>query len=362
MGQLATQAQNMQMQAMNPERDIRDMVRSSWPQIEKVIGGNLKPDMLLQYCISSINREPQLRNCTPVSVLSCFMQCAALGLKPSNVDGLGQAYILPYSNKNHKGGQPDATFVIGYKGMLKLLENSGIYAQPVAVYEDDGVKLKMDAKGTPYIECPSDINLDADHSPDKLKFVFLSIDLPNGGTYASYMSRKDLEAYRDRYAPRSRYKGNAVTGPWVTNFVEMGMKTLIRRSFKYLPVSVEAKTAVTVDETTPDYSDVLAPAIDDAMTPTIDVDPAQEEEQPQAPAPQQPQQPEAQPEAGPSPVDVKRAEMIRRFQALGVASDAEACETITKILNREVKVSDELSEAELDKVLGQLKASVKEGE
>lgn len=357
MGQLATQAQNVQMQAMNPERDIRDMVRSAWPQIEKVIGGNLKPDMLLQYCISSINREPQLRNCTPVSVLSCFMQCAALGLKPSNVDGLGQAFILPYGNKNHKGGQPDATFVIGYKGMLKLLENSGIYAQPVAVYEDDGVKLKMDAKGTPYIECPEDINLDADHSPDKLKFVFLSIDLPNGNTYASYMSRKDLEAYRDRYAPRSKYKGNAVTGPWATNFVEMGMKTLIRRSFKYLPVSVEAKTAATVDETTPDYSDVLAPAIDDAMTPAIDVEPAQEEEQPQAPAPQQP---EVQPE--PSSADVKRAEMIRRFQALGVASDAEACETITKILNREVKASDELTEAELDKVLGQLKASVKEGE
>lgn len=357
MGQLATQAQNVQMQAMNPERDIRDMVRSAWPQIEKVIGGNLKPDMLLQYCISSINREPQLRNCTPVSVLSCFMQCAALGLKPSNVDGLGQAFILPYGNKNHKGGQPDATFVIGYKGMLKLLENSGIYAQPVAVYEDDGVKLKMDAKGTPYIECPEDINLDADHSPDKLKFVFLSIDLPNGNTYASYMSRKDLEAYRDRYAPRSKYKGNAVTGPWATNFVEMGMKTLIRRSFKYLPVSVETKTAATVDETTPDYSDVLAPAIDDAMTPAIDVEPAQEEEQPQAPAPQQP---EAQPE--PSSVDVKRSEMIRRFQGLGVASDAEACETISKVLNREVKASDELTEAELDKVLGQLKASVKEGE
>ncbi|MFR3863615.1 MAG: recombinase RecT [Bifidobacterium bifidum] len=357
MGQLATQAQNVQMQAMNPERDIRDMVRSAWPQIEKVIGGNLKPDMLLQYCVSSINREPQLRNCTPVSVLSCFMQCAALGLKPSNVDGLGQAFILPYGNKNHKGGQPDATFVIGYKGMLKLLENSGIYAQPVAVYEDDGVKLKMDAKGTPYIECPEDINLDADHSPDKLKFVFLSIDLPNGNTYASYMSRKDLEAYRDRYAPRSKYKGNAVTGPWATNFVEMGMKTLIRRSFKYLPVSVETKTAATVDETTPDYSDVLAPAIDDAMTPAIDVEPAQEEEQPQAPAPQQP---EAQPE--PSSVDVKRSEMIRRFQGLGVASDAEACETISKVLDREVKASDELTEAELDKVLGQLKASVKEGE
>ena len=86
----------------------------------------------------------------------------------------------------------------------------------------------------------------------------------------------------------------------------------------------------------------------------IDVEPAEETE------PEQPQQPEAQPEV--SPLEAKRAEMIRRFQALGVASDAEACETITKILNREVKASDELTEAELDKVLGQLKASVKEGE
>ena len=78
--------------------------------------------------------------------------------------------------------------------------------------------------------------------------------------------------------------------------------------------------------------------------------------------PEEPEQsqPEAQPEV--SPVEAKRAEAIARFQRLGVASDAEACETITKILNREVKASDELTEAELDKVLGQLKASVKEGE
>ena len=72
--------------------------------------------------------------------------------------------------------------------------------------------------------------------------------------------------------------------------------------------------------------------------------------------PEEPEQPQ------PSPVEAKRSEMIRRFQALGVASDAEACETNSKILNREVKASDELSEAELDKVIGQLKAGVKEGE
>ncbi|OZG57829.1 DNA binding, phage related protein [Bifidobacterium tissieri] len=341
MGQLAQATQGRQLTANTTERDIRDMVRASWPQIQRVIGGNLKPDMLLQYCISSINREPALRNCTPVSVLSCFMQCAALGLKPSNVDGLGQAYILPYGNKNHQGGQPDATFVIGYKGMLKLLENSGIYAQPVAVYEDDGVKLRMDAKGTPYIECPDEINLDADHSPGKLKFVFLSIDLPNGGTYAAYMSRKDLEAYRDLYAPRSKRRGNAISGPWATNFVEMGLKTLIRRSFKYLPVSVEAKTATTVDETTPDYSDVLTPQITDAMTTVVDTTPDNESE--------------AEPESGESAQadqrEAKLSDLIDRFKALGVASEQEACQTVSKIVNRPVSAFTDMSEAEIDKVL-----------
>ena len=99
---------------------------------------------------------------------------------------------------------------------------------------------------------------------------------------------------------------------------------------------------------TPDYSDVFRPlptvTADDSPV-DVSVDEPEEPEQPQ-----------------PSPVEAKRSEMIRRFQTLGVASDAEACETISKILNREVKASDELSEAELDKVIGQLKAGVKEGE
>ena len=111
---------------------------------------------------------------------------------------------------------------------------------------------------------------------------------------------------------------------------------------------MEARDAAASDDQTPDYSDVFRPlptvTADDSPV-DVSVDEPEEPEQPQ-----------------PSPVEAKRSEMIRRFQALGVASDAEACETITKILNREVKASAELSEAELDKVIGQLKAGVKEGE
>lgn len=125
MGQLATQAQNAQMQTMNPQQNMKNLLERSWPRIAAVIGNNLSPQRLYQMYVSTINREPQLANCGVESVLSCFMKCAALGLEPSNVDGLGRAYILPYGNKNYRTGQKEATLIIGYKGMLDLARRSG---------------------------------------------------------------------------------------------------------------------------------------------------------------------------------------------------------------------------------------------
>ena len=120
MGQLATQAQNVQMQAMNPQRQMKQLLEKSWPRIAAVMPQEMSEKRLYQMYVSTINREPQLASCSVESVLSCFMRCTSLGLEPSNVNGLGMAYILPFGNKNYRTGQKEATFILGYRGIIDL--------------------------------------------------------------------------------------------------------------------------------------------------------------------------------------------------------------------------------------------------
>lgn len=348
MGQLATQAQNVQMQAMNPQRQMKQLLEKSWPRIAAVMPQEMSEKRLYQMYVSTINREPQLASCSVESVLSCFMRCTSLGLEPSNVNGLGMAYILPFGNKNYRTGQKEATFILGYRGIIDLARRSGqlrdISARAVHEGDEFDYAYGLD-EHLNHVPCAK---------PGKLTHVYMVANFKDGGHYMQVMGIDEINAAMKR-SPSARKP----TSPWHTDFEAMAKKTVIRRAAPYLPMSVETKEAIADDDRTPDYSDLLDPIVmpgGDAEyadgSDAIDVEPA-EEKQLEA-------QPEPQPQ--PSPVDVKRAEMIRRFQGLGVASDAEACETISKIINREVKSSDELPEEELDKVLAQLKASVKEGE
>lgn len=339
MGQLATQAQNMQMQTMDPQQNMKNLLERSWPRIVAVIGNNLSPQRLYQMYVSTINREPQLANCSVESVLSCFMKCAALGLEPSNVDGLGRAYILPYGNKNYRTGQKEATLIIGYKGMIDLARRSGqirdISAR--AVHEGDefaySYGLNEDLRHVPRAK------------PGKLTHVYMIANFKDGGHYFQVMNAAEIEAA----AKRSPSYGKAVS-PWKSDYEAMAKKTVIRRAFPYLPVSVEARDAAASDDQTPDYSDVFRPL------PTVTAD-----DSPVDVSVDEPEQ--SQPEARPSvsPVEAKRAEAIGRFQRLGVTDEQEALQTVAKITGMASESFADLSEAELDKVLGELKASVKEG-
>lgn len=264
MGAIAQQSRTQQITSFNPKDRMRKLLDRSWPRIEAVMPREMNPQRLYQMYVSTINREPELANCSVESVLACFMRLTALGLEPSNVNGLGMAYLLPYGNKNLQG-QKEATLIIGYKGMIELARRSGnlrsIHAQ--AVYKGDEFTYYEDETGQHFTFRP---NRAAKHDPDALTDVYVNAQLVGGGMVFEHMTREEVDAIR-LLSPSA----NSKSSPWRKHYEAMALKTVIRRSFKYLPVSVEARTAVAEDETTPDYDDILHPVITPDPTPVDDL-------------------------------------------------------------------------------------------
>lgn len=264
MGAIANQTQGRSLQTLDPKKQLRTVLERSWDRIAAVMPREMNAQRLYQMYVSTINREPELANCTVESVLSCFMRCTSLGLEPSNVNGLGMAYLLPYGNKNSRTGQKEATLIIGYKGMIELARRSGqlksIHAQ--AVYKGDEFAAWEDETGQHFMFKP---DRNAPHTPQNLTDVYVNAQLVNGGFVFEHMTREEVDAVMRR-SPSA----NARTTPWKTDYEAMALKTVIRRSFKYLPVSVEAKQAAVSDETTPDYSDIFHPVLEQSESERVD--------------------------------------------------------------------------------------------
>ncbi|TPF87422.1 DNA-binding protein [Bifidobacterium sp. UTCIF-37] len=276
MGQLAQAAQGRQLQAMNPAKQMKQLLEKSWPRIMAVMPKEMSAPRLYQMYLSTINREKELANCTVESVLSCFMRCTSLGLEPSNVNGLGMAYILPFGNKNYRTGQKEATFILGYKGILELARRSGQIRDISARVVHEGDEF----------EYSYGLNEDLRHVPcahhGKLTHVYMIANFKDGGHYFKVMNADEIKQAMQR-SPSARKQNS----PWHTDFEAMAMKTVIRRSAAFLPLSVETKTAIVEDEATPDYSDVFKP-LPDTIT---DDEPVAVDAEPQDESPTAPEEP-----------------------------------------------------------------------
>lgn len=263
MGQIAQTAQGQALAKAAPQDGIQRMLTHAWPRIAAVMPKHMSSERLYQLAVSTINQTPRLAECDSASLLSCVMKCSALGLEPSAVDGLGRAYILPY--RNH--GRMQATFILGYKGMIDLARRSGqlvsIHAQ--AVYEGDDFDFWEDEEGQHFKFRP---DRNAEHSPAKLTDVYVTAKLVNGGRVFEHMTKAEVDAIRKR----SKAANN---GPWVTDYEAMALKTVIRRSARYLPMSTETQEAVAADETTPDYTGILSPIVEQ---PAAETEPAPAQE------------------------------------------------------------------------------------
>lgn len=210
-------------------------------QIALALPRHMTADRLARIALTEIRKVPKLAQADPTSLLGAVIQCAQLGLEPGNA--LGHAYLLPF-DKREKNAQgrwetvgTEVQLIIGYRGMVDLARRSGqiVSLEARAVYAADRFEVRygLDAE---LIHVP-----EFEGDPGELKFVYAVASLKDGGKQFEVMSRRDVEAIR----ARSKAKDS---GPWVTDYEAMAKKSVLRRLFKLLPVSIELQRAVGLDE------------------------------------------------------------------------------------------------------------------
>lgn len=193
-------------------------------EIARALPKHMTADRIARVALTEIRTSPKLMQCSIESLMACVMKASQEGLE----FGTGDAYIVPYG--------ANAQYIRGYRGCLKLLRRSqevnNIACYPV--YDKD--LFDIDLGSSPKVNHKP--NLTADRG--EFRGCYVVAEVKGEGVYIEWMGKKEIDAIR----ARSKASGS---GPWVTDYVEMARKTVLKRACKYLPMAVETAEALAED-------------------------------------------------------------------------------------------------------------------
>lgn len=213
-------------------------------QFEAALPQHLGVERLLRVTMTALRNNPALLDCTRESLFACVLGCATLGLEPEPF--LGQAYLVPFKRKYQDRGQwrtkMECQLIPGYRGYIALARRTGeVQSVSVqAVYVNDHFRLSYG------------LNETLEHTPAEgergdFRGAYVVVRYKDGSHSFDYMNAADIL----KIAKRSKTYNQGEdewSGPWGTDFEEMAKKTVIRRHFKVVPMSVEMGKLTAADD------------------------------------------------------------------------------------------------------------------
>ena len=224
----------------------QDMVQE---QFKSALPKWLSVDRFFRVVFTSILKNPKILDCTRESILSSLIQCAALGLEPI----MGRAHLIPYNNSKMIGGRYqkvlECQFQPGYQGLIDLAKRSGDVRDVDAdvVYEND--IFEMEKGSHKHLSCIRNIHGDR----GKKLGAFAIWYLKDGSQHFDFMDIEELYKIREksqayRYAISHTDNKAAQECPWIVWEDEQMKKTIIKRTSKLVPASIEFVEAVEFDD------------------------------------------------------------------------------------------------------------------
>jgi recombination protein RecT len=221
------------MSAENRAVELWNLLAQRRPSIQSLLPRHVPVEHFEKTVHIAIGKNPQLKMCVPSSVLECVLRCAELGLDASGT--LGHAYLIPFKGI--------CTLVIGYRGYVDLFRRSGgSKVEARAVFAGEHFEYEYGLEPLlRHVPC-------AASERGELTHAYAIATLSNKDKQFDVMEKPDIDAIRARSRARD-------SGAWVTDYVEMAKKTVVRRISKLLPQSTEMQKAFEYDFDSPDIVD-----------------------------------------------------------------------------------------------------------
>ena len=205
-------------------------------QFAAALPAHLKPERFVRVALTALTRTPGLAKCDQASFFQSLLTLSQLGLEP---DGR-LAHLIPFENR--KRGVTECQLIVDYKGIVKLVNQSGdvsgIHADVVC--ENDSFEYNMG------VVTAHKIDFRKPRGP--MYAVWCVIRMKDGTAKYEVMSKQDVDSIR----ARSRA---GQSGPWCTDYNEMAKKTVFKRASKWVPWSPEVRAAIDADN---DFIDIPA--------------------------------------------------------------------------------------------------------
>ncbi len=211
------------------DTSLAGMLEKLKPEIARAVPKHVNPERMLRIALTTLRMNADLQKCSAPSFLGAVMSASQLGLEIGGP--MAQAYLIPYKS--------ECTLIVSYRGMMDLARRSGSVTAIYAYDVREGDVFSYQLGLTPDIRHqPSE---DPERESKKLTHVYAVAKLKDGEPIFTVLTRAQVEKYRKR----SRA---ANSGPWVSDYDAMALKTAVRRLFTWLPKSAEMATAAAIDE------------------------------------------------------------------------------------------------------------------
>lgn len=199
------------------------ILNQAMPELRRMAPKYVNPSRLIALAIEAKMRNPLLANCSPISVLNFCKICAERG---TDRIGAGGMWAVPFYNSKTKTFDmtpiPDWRFIVETAKKAKAIK----HATAAAIFEGDTYEIEQGlepklvhrpvvgpARGKPII-------------------AYCAYTLPDGSRDFDFMEWAEIISIRDRTNAWKSHIEKGTSNPWVTDEIEQGKKTVVKRAMK----------------------------------------------------------------------------------------------------------------------------------